>query len=63
MLAKSVHNTEKFMPFILLKLELRYCNLFWNARTMNEVISPKSPILRQKLVAMATWQHLLRITK
>jgi len=42
------------MPFIFLQSELRYCNLFWNASTMNEVISPKSPILRQKLVAMAT---------
>jgi len=27
---KIVHNEEMFIPLNLLKLELQYCNLFWN---------------------------------
>ena len=53
-LTKFIHNAETFMPFNLLKSDLRYCNPFRNASTTNEGMSPISPILRQKLVAMAT---------
>jgi len=49
---KLLHNAEKFMQFNLLKSELRYCNPFRNASTTNKGMLP---ILRQKLVAMATY--------
>jgi len=42
------------MRFNLLKSLLRYCNPFWNASMTNEGMSQNSPILHEKLVAMAT---------
>ena len=54
---KLLHNAEKFMPFSLLKSELRYCNRFRIASTPNEGMSPKSPIMREKLVAkVSSWE-------
>jgi len=49
----AVSPQKKFMPFSLLKSELRYCNPFRNPSMMNEGMLPNLVILRQKLVAMA----------
>jgi len=31
---KIVYNVEKFILFNILKLELQYCNPFWNGRSL-----------------------------
>ena len=53
-LTKILHNADKFMPFNLLKLELRYCNPFWNGSATKKIGPRKTLILRISLVAMAT---------
>jgi len=45
-LTKIIHNAEIFMPFNVLKLELRYCNLFWYGGATKEIGPRKMPIFQ-----------------
>jgi len=53
-LTTFICNSEKFMLFNFWKSELRYCSLFQNASSTNEVCRKFCTIFHPKLVAMAT---------
>ena len=56
-LTKILHNAEKFMPFNLFELELRYCNQFWNGSATMKIGPQECRFCNFKWLP---WQHPLR---
>jgi len=54
---KFLNNTEKLLPFNLVKSELEYSNPYRNASTMNEGMSPILQILSLKLRSLKRRCH------